>query len=171
MAIQGLSTAERRVAPRFEAGLPAELASGTVLVPVQVLNLSATGCGVVITTADPDLPQKLGGHGLVHLPAIGTMALGTILPVVLRNLRSEGGRMLYGLEFCSLLAHQTRKLNAYLETMSLSTEGASAAPRAESLAADVTVDKGGEPWRASWDGRFRPSPSPLGLVAHDGARG
>ena len=57
------------------------------------------------------------GCGPIHLPAIGSAAFGTILPVVLRTLRTEGPRMLYGLEFRSLLAHQTRKLNVLLEAV------------------------------------------------------
>ena len=110
--------AERRTAPRFQTSFAAELASGTVLVSVTVRDLSATGCGVVIMSGDPELPDKLGDRGLLHLPASDRGTFGTILPVALRNVRSEDLQVVYGLEFGPLLAHQTRKLEAVLEAMS-----------------------------------------------------
>ena len=117
MTFQALSAAERRTAPRFQTSFVAELASGTVVVPVTVRDLSAAGCGVVIMSGDPDLPDKLGGRGLLHLPLVGRGTFGTILPVALRNVRSEDRQVVYGLEFGPLLAHQTRKLEAVLEAM------------------------------------------------------
>ena len=118
MTSRAFMVAERRTAPRFETSFAAELASGTVLVPVTVRDLSATGCGVTIMSGDPDLPDKLDGRGLLHLPAIDRGTFGTVLPVVLRNVRSEDRQVVYGLEFGPLLAHQTRKLEAVLEAMS-----------------------------------------------------
>ena len=117
MTTRALLVAERRTAPRFETSFAAELASGTVLVPVTVQDLSATGCGVVIVGDDPDLPDRIGVRGLLHLPAMDRGTYGTILPVTLRNVRVEDRLLIYGLEFDSLLAHQTRKLMGVLEAM------------------------------------------------------
>lgn len=115
--IQASSAAERRTIPRVQTSFVAELASGTVLVPVTVRDLSAAGCGVAIMSGDPDLPDKLGGRGLLHLPAINPGSLGTILPVTLRNVRTEAREVVFGLEFGPLLAHQSRKLQGVLEVM------------------------------------------------------
>ncbi len=114
---QALSAADRRVAPRFQTSFAAELASGTVLVPVTVQDLSVMGCGVVIMDGDPDLPEKLGARGLLHLPAIDAGTFGTILPIALRNVRSEGRQLIYGLEFAALLSHQMRKLMGVIDAM------------------------------------------------------
>lgn len=117
MTTRALMVEERRTAPRFSTSFAAELASGTVLVPVTVQDLSVTGCGVVIAGGDPDLPDKVGGRGLVHLPAVDRGTYGTVLPVALRNVRHAGRLVIYGLEFGPLLAHQTRKLMGVLEAM------------------------------------------------------
>ncbi len=117
MTTRALMAAERRTAPRFETSFAAELASGTVLVSVTVQDLSATGCGVVIVGDDPDLPDRVGVHGLLHLPALERGTYGTILPVTLRNVRIDDRQLVYGLEFGSLLAHQTRKLMGVLGAM------------------------------------------------------
>ena len=117
MTIQPFNLAERRVAPRFQASFCAELASGTVLVPVMVRDLSITGCGVVISSGDTDLPDKLDARGLLHLPSIQPGTFGTILPVILRNVRSDANSVIYGLEFNRLLPHQMRKLIEVLEAM------------------------------------------------------
>ncbi len=118
MTIQALSAAERRVAPRFQTSFAAELASGTVLVPVTIRDLSAAGCGVIIMSGDPDLPDKLGDRGLLHLLAVERGTFGMILPIALRNVRSEDRQVIYGLEFGPLLVQQTRKLEAVLEAVS-----------------------------------------------------
>ena len=68
-------------------------------------------------SGDPDLPDKLGGRGLLHLPAVDRGTFGTILPIALRNVRSEDRQVVYGLEFGPLLAHQARKLQGVLEAM------------------------------------------------------
>ena len=117
MIIQASLAAERRVAPRFQTRFDAELASGTVLVPVNVRDLSISGCGILIMSGDLDLPEKIGGRGLLHLPAIHHGTFGTILPVNLRNVRQDAGQMIYGLEFAALLPHQSRKLHSVLEAM------------------------------------------------------
>ena len=117
MTSRAFMVAERRTAPRFETSFAAELASGTVLVLVTVQDLSATGCGVVIVGGDPDLPDRVGIRGLLHLPAVDRGTYGTILPVTLRNMRIEERHLVYGLEFGPLLAHQTRKLMGVLEAM------------------------------------------------------
>lgn len=117
MTTHPLSIDERRVAPRFETSFAAELASGTVLVSVLVRELSSTGCRVITLDGDPDIPDALDDRGLLHLPAVNRGTFGTILPVILRYVRSDGKQVVYGLEFGSLLAHQTRKLNAVLEAM------------------------------------------------------
>lgn len=114
---QASSAAERRIAPRLQTSLVAELASGTVLVSVTVRDVSAAGCGVVILSGDPDLPETLGGRGLLHLPVADLGSLGTILPVTLRNVRSDAQQVVYGLEFGPLLADQSRKLQGVLETV------------------------------------------------------
>ena len=117
MTIQAVVSSERRIAPRFQTSFCAELASGTVLVPVTVRDLSITGCGVVIRSGDMDLPDKLDARGLLHLPSTQPGTYGTILPVTLRNVRSESHEVIYGLEFTRLLPHQTRKLIGVLEAM------------------------------------------------------
>lgn len=117
MTTQALRAAERRVAPRFQTSFDAELASGTVLVPVRVQDLSISGCGILIMSGDPDLPDKLGGRGLLHLPTMHRGTFGTILSVSLRNVRVDAGQIIYGLEFGALLPHQARKLQAVLEAM------------------------------------------------------
>ena len=117
MTVQAISMTERRVAPRFQTSFAAEFVSGTVLVPVVVRDLSTAGCGVEIWNGDPDLPNKLGGRGLLHLPAVDRSTYGTILPVVLRNIRHVDRQTIYGLEFVPLLPHQARKLDSVLEAM------------------------------------------------------
>lgn len=116
--IKASSAAERRTTPRRQTSFVAELASGTVLVPVTVQDVSSAGCGVVIMSGDPDLPEKLGGRGLLHLPVADLGSLGTILPVTLRNVRSDAKQVVYGLEFGPLLADQSRKLQGVLEVVS-----------------------------------------------------
>lgn len=106
-----------RDAPRFEIKLAAELAAGSALVPVTICNLSSTGCGIQILTRDLDLSDKLGTAGLLHLQAQNRSTPGAILPVVLRNMRSEGNVLRYGLEFRNLMPHQARKLTAILNTV------------------------------------------------------
>lgn len=117
MTTQVLTAIDRRTAPRFSTSFAAELASGTVLVSVTVQDLSITGCGIVIASGDPDLPDKIGSRGILHFPAVGPGTYGTVLPVTLRNVRAERGRLFYGLEFAPLLTHQTRKLMEVLEAM------------------------------------------------------
>ena len=117
MTTQALIAVDRRIAPRFATSFAAELAAGTVLVPVTVQDLSATGCGIAVVSRDPDLPDKVGSRGILHLPAVGRGTYGTVLPVALRNVRAEGGRLFYGLEFGPLLTHQTRKLMEVLDAM------------------------------------------------------
>lgn len=107
---------DRRVAPRLRTSFAAELLSGTVLVPVVVQDLSTTGSGVEIRSGDPDLPDKLGQGGILHFPASASGSPVTMLPVVVRNVRSEGLRVVYGLEFRPLYPHQMRKLAAVMET-------------------------------------------------------
>ena len=97
--------------------LAAELASGSVLVPVMVQDLSVMGCGVEIQGGDADLPDKLGMGGILYFPASKTGSPATILPIVLRNVRSEGLRVVYGLEFRPLYQHQMRKLLGVMEAM------------------------------------------------------
>ena len=108
---------DRRVAPRLRTSFAAELLSGTVLVPVVVQDLSATGSGVEIRSGDPDLPDKLGQGAILHFPAAEPGSPATILPVVLRNVRSEGLRLVYGLEFRPLYPHQMRRLLGVMEAM------------------------------------------------------
>ena len=117
MTTLALSNAERRVALRFSTSFAAELVSGTVLVPVTVLNLSVAGCGVVIMSGDPDLPDRIDSRGLIHLPAVDQGTFGTILPVIIRNVRCEYQQLVYGLEFGPLLTHQSRKLQEVLDAM------------------------------------------------------
>ena len=109
--------ADRRTAPRLPTSFAAELASGTVLVPVVVRDLSTAGCGVVIMGGDPDLPDRLGGYGLLHLPAGHHGIRGGLLPVALRSVRSEDRQLIYGLQFGPLLDHQERKLHGVLEAV------------------------------------------------------
>lgn len=110
-------TGDRRLAPRYQTRFTAELAAGTILVPVMVQNLSRGGCGVAIMGGDLDLPDEPGGTGLLHLPALDARAYGTIFPVVLRNVRSDAMQPIYGLEFRPLLPHQMSKLIGILDTM------------------------------------------------------
>ena len=105
----------RRVAPRFEIDLAAELAAGSALVPVTIHDLSSTGCGIEILTRDPDLADKIGAAGLLQLQAPGRSVPGAVLPVMLRNMRFEGDVLRYGLEFRRLMPHQMRKLIAIME--------------------------------------------------------
>ena len=117
MILQASGTADRRTAPRLQTSFTAELASGTVLVPVMVRDLSTAGCGVVIIGGDPDLPDRLGGYGLLHVPAGHHGIPGGILPVALRSVRSEDRHVIYGLQFGPLLDHQERKLHGVLEAV------------------------------------------------------
>ena len=111
------SALDRRLAPRIQTRFAAELLSGTVLGPGRVRDLAGSGCGVDIQSADPDLPSKLGEGGILHFPALELGSPATILPVVLRNVRSEGPSVLYGLEFRPLLPNQMRKLLAVMDVM------------------------------------------------------
>ena len=108
---------DRRLAPRVRTSFDAELASGSVLVPVVVQDLSTGGCGVEIQGGDADLPGKLGQGGILHFPALETGSSATILPVVLRNVRCEGLHLIYGLEFRPLFPHQSRRLLGVMEAM------------------------------------------------------
>ena len=110
-------TADRRLAPRYQTRFAAELAAGTILVPVMVQNLSMGGCGVAIIGRDLDLPDEPGGTGLLHIPALDSCNYGMIFPVMLRNVRSDALQPIYGLEFRPLLPHQLNKLIDILETM------------------------------------------------------
>ena len=110
--------AERRVAFRFQMSFAAELAFGTVLIPVLVRDLSMAGCGVAIMGEEFDLPNGIGTSGLLHLPASNRGTYGTILPTVLRNIRVDGSMIVHGLEFRPLLGHQTRKLLDFVHSMS-----------------------------------------------------
>ena len=111
------SAIDRRLASRVRTSFDAELASGTVLVPVVVQDLSTGGCGVEIQRGDSDLPDKLGKGGILHFPALSAGLQATILPFVLRNVRIEGLRLVYGLEFRPLYPHQMRKLLGVMEAM------------------------------------------------------
>ena len=116
--IHSASTAiERRLAPRFHTSGVAEVALGTTLALVLVQDLSMTGCGVEIRSGDLDFPDKLGMGGVLHFLATPLDSHGTILPFVLRNVRSEGLRVIYGLEFRPLCPHQRGKLLALMEAM------------------------------------------------------
>ena len=115
--MQASSVAERQTNSRDQTSFVAELASGTILVPVAVRNLWAAGCGVVIMSGDPDLPDKLSGRVLLHLPAVSSGRSGAVLPVTLRYVRSETRHFIFGLEFGPLLAHQQRKLQGVLEAI------------------------------------------------------
>ena len=111
------SAADRRLAPRLRTSFVAEFASGSVLVPVVVLDMSVKGCGVEIQGGDAEVPDKLGMGGVLHLPTSGHGSQATLLPFVLRNVRSEGLHVVYGMEFRSLDQHQTRKLLGIMEAM------------------------------------------------------
>lgn len=108
---------DRRLAQRIQTRFAAELLSGTVSVSVLVRDLSVNGCGIDIQSGDPELPNKLGAGGILHFPALGPGLPTTILPVLLRNVRSEGLSVMYGLEFRPLLPNQKRKLLAVMEAM------------------------------------------------------
>ena len=117
MSIVASDAANRRVAPRFEIKLAAELAAGSALVPVTIHDLSSTGCGIEILTRDPDLADKIGAAGLLQLQAVDRSVPGAVLPVMLRNMRFEGDILRYGLEFRRLMPHQLRKLIAIMEAV------------------------------------------------------
>ncbi len=117
MSIVASNAANRRVAPRFEINLAAELAAGNALVPVTIHDLSSTGCGIEILTRDPDLADKIGATGLLQLQALDRSVPGAVLPVMLRNMRFEGDILRYGLEFRRLMPHQMRKLIGSMEAL------------------------------------------------------
>ena len=117
MTYSASSETDRRLAPRLRTSFVAEFASGSVLVPVMVQDMSVKGCGVEIQGGDADIPDKLGMGGVLHLPPSGHGSPATLLPFVLRNVRSEGQRVVYGMEFRSLDQHQTRKLLSVMEAM------------------------------------------------------
>ena len=91
MSIVASDAANRRVAPRFEIKLAAELAAGSALVPVTIHDLSS--------------------------PAVDRSVPGAVLPVMLRNMRFEGDVLRYGLEFRRLMPHQMRKLIGIMEAL------------------------------------------------------
>ncbi len=117
MSMVAFDAANRRVAPRFEITLAAELAAGSALVPVTIHDLSTTGCGIEILTRDPDLADKIGVAGLLQIQAMDRSVPGAVLPVMLRNMRFEGVFLRYGLEFRRLMPHQMRKLVGILEAI------------------------------------------------------
>ena len=115
---QSVSTAiDRRQAPRRRSNGAAEVALGTTLALVQVQDLSVTGCGVEIRSGDSDFPDKLGMGGVLHFLASPQGGQATILPFVLRNVRSDGPRLIYGLEFRPLCPHQRSKLLAVMDAV------------------------------------------------------
>ena len=111
------SGTEKRQVPRVHTNFEGELASGTVVVPMVVHDLSVMGCGVEIRGGDVTLPDKVGEGGVLHFPASETGSPDTILPVVLRNVRSDGLHLMYGLEFQPLSPNQEHKLHDVIEVM------------------------------------------------------
>ena len=108
---------DRRLAPRLRTSFRAELASGTVLASVLVKDLSTGGCRIAIQASEADLPDEVGGSGVLQLPALELGSPSTILAFVLRNVRSEGLIVTYGLEFRPMLPNQKRKLLAVMDAM------------------------------------------------------
>lgn len=117
MSSRSFVVIERRAVPRIRTSFAAELALGTVLVPVTVRDVSSRGCGVIVAREETGLPDRVGGRGLVRLPGPGADAPGIILPVVLRNVRVDRRGASYGLEFAPLLDHQSRSLAALLDVI------------------------------------------------------
>ena len=117
MTHSAFSVMDRRHAPRVRTNFVAEIISGTVLAPVVVHDLSTTGCGVTIQGGEADLPDRLGGTGVLHFPASKIGSPATLLPVVLRNVRAKCLSLMYGLEFRPLYPHQMRKLLGVMEAM------------------------------------------------------
>lgn len=117
MATQASTAVDRRTAPHLSKDFAAELASGTVLIPVTVQDLSATGRGVIIASRDPDLPGEICRRCILHSPAVGQSTCGAMLPAALRDVRPDDGRAVHGLEARPLVAKQMHKLATTLEAL------------------------------------------------------
>ena len=83
MSIVASDAAHRRVAPRFENKLAAELAAGSALIPVKIHDLSSTGCGIEILSLPIRSEQPVCFNSRRWIEAV-------VLPVMLLNMQFEG---------------------------------------------------------------------------------
>ncbi|MBV9219437.1 MAG: PilZ domain-containing protein [Methylobacteriaceae bacterium] len=107
---------ERRTTPRIYTERRAELAIGTMVVPICVVDVSIGGCGIELL--DGDFASPLPGEaavGILNLQLLKSNSGTRLLPVVLRNFRSGRARLGLGFQFPSLDHAQRRALCDFID--------------------------------------------------------
>ncbi len=112
------SAIERRIAPRFGLDYHAELACGDALLPVQVWDVSMTGCGLKVMNGALSSAHPLSTKGLLIFDLQGDN-VSTMLPVRLINTRIEARTFCYGVGFRVLSQRQKRNLIRLIEENTL----------------------------------------------------
>ena len=112
--------AERRLAPRVATELRAELAIGTWIAPISVVDLSSGGCGLQILKDDVPSDLMTTAIAVVSLTPEGGRRPTCIVPVVLRNLGVGTTKLRLGFQFPRLNRSQLMALGDFLaETASI----------------------------------------------------
>ncbi len=109
---------ERRIAPRFGMDFQAELACGDTLLPVQIWDVSMTGCGLRVMNRALAAAHPLATKGLLIFD-LGGDSVSTMLPVLLINTREDLGTFCYGVGFRVLSQRQKRNLIRLIEENTL----------------------------------------------------
>ena len=107
---------ERRTTPRIYTERRAELAIGTMVVPICVVDVSIGGCGIELL--DGEFASHFPGEdaiGILNLQLLKSNSGTRLLPVVLRNFRNGQARPGLGFQFPSLDPIQRRALCEFID--------------------------------------------------------
>ena len=111
-----LAAIERRKAPRFGVECTGELASGTCLFTVKIIDMSVSGCGVEILEPPDSEEDAFGPIGILGI-AGASQSKVVLLPVAVNEERFTGGKRRLGLQFRRLSPPQMRNLIAVMDAL------------------------------------------------------